>query len=137
MFTEDTLHKKTPEELTALLYEAILSNLEEAKEAIAKKEMIEANMKLQKSNDILYRLGAGLNYEAGIIANQLDEVYNYLAERLIQANTTKKIEPIEEAIKLVTTLSDAWNQAMDKRTDSLSHTNKQKNKAYEQFAIYE
>jgi flagellar secretion chaperone FliS len=137
MFTEEALHKKTPEELTALLYEAFLSNLEEAKEAIAKKEMIEANTKLQKSNDILYRLGAGLNYEAGIIADQLDEVYNYLAERLIQANLTKEVEPIEEAIKLVTSISEAWNEAMEKRTDSLSHTNKQKNKAYEQFAIYE
>jgi flagellar secretion chaperone FliS len=137
MFTEDALHKKTPEELTALLYEAFLTNLEEAKEAIVKKELIEANKKLQKANDILYRLGAGLNYEAGIIADQLDEVYNYLAERLIQANLTKEVEPIDEAIKLVTTISDAWNDAMDKRTDSLSHTNKQKNKAYEQFAIYE
>jgi flagellar secretion chaperone FliS len=137
MFTEEALHKKSPEELTALLYEAFLSNLEEAKEAISKKEMIEANTKLQKANDILYRLGAGLNYEAGIIADQLDEVYNYLAERLIQANLTKEVEPIEEAIKLVTSISEAWNEAMEKRTDSLSHTNKQKNKAYEQFAIYE
>jgi flagellar secretion chaperone FliS len=137
MFTEEALHKKTPEELTALLYEALLGNLEEIKEAIFKKDFIEANNKLQKSNDILYRLGAGLNYEAGIIADQLDEVYNYLAERLIQANLTKEIEPIEEAIKLVTLISDAWNDAMDKRTDSLSHSNKQKNKAYEQFAIYE
>jgi flagellar secretion chaperone FliS len=137
MFTEEALYKKSPEELTALLYEAFLSNLEEAKEAISKKEMIEANTKLQKANDILYRLGAGLNYEAGIIADQLDQVYNYLAERLIQANLTKEVEPIEEAIKLVTTISEAWNEAMEKRTDSLSHTNKQKNKAYEQFAIYE
>jgi flagellar secretion chaperone FliS len=137
MFTEEALHKKTPEELTALLYEAFLSNLEEAKEAIAKKEMIEANTKLQKANDILYRLGAGLNYEAGIIADQLDEVYNYLAERLIQANLIKEVEPIDEAIKLVTSISEAWNEAMEKRTDSLSHTNKQKNKAYEQFSIYE
>jgi flagellar secretion chaperone FliS len=137
MFTEEALHKKSPDELTALLYEAFLSNLEDAKEAILKKDFIEANTKLQKSNDILYRLGAGLNYEAGIIADQLDEVYNYLAERLIQANLTKEIEPIEEAIKLITLISDAWNDAMDKRTDSLSHSNKQKNKAYEQFAIYE
>lgn len=82
-------------------------------------------------------MGAGLNYEAGIIADQLDEVYNYLAESLIQANLTKEVEPIEEAIKLVTAISDAWNEAMEKKTDSLSHTTKQKNKAYEQFAIYE
>jgi flagellar secretion chaperone FliS len=137
MFTEEALHKKTSEELTALLYEAFLSNLEEAKEAISKKEFIEANTKLQKANDILYRLGAGLNYESGIIADQLDEVYNYLAERLIQANLTKEINPIEEAIKLGTIISEAWNDAMDNRKDSISTINKQKNKAYEQFAIYE
>jgi flagellar secretion chaperone FliS len=137
MFTEEVLHKKTPEELTALLYEALLNNLDEAKDAILRKNYIDANVKIQKANDILYRLGAGLNYEAGIIADQLDEVYNYLAERLIQANLTKEVEPIDEAIKLVTTISDAWNDAMDNRTDSQSHSNKQKNKAYEQFAIYE
>jgi flagellar secretion chaperone FliS len=137
MFTEEALHKKSPEELTSLLYEALVSNLEEAKEAIGTKEFVVANIKLQKSNDILYRLGAGLNYEAGVIANQLDEVYNYLAERIIQANLTKSEEPIDEAIQLINMIADAWNEAMEKRTDSQTKAHQQKNKAYEQFSLYE
>ena len=51
-------------------------------EDINGKNLIDANKKLQKANDILYRLGAGLNYEAGIIADQLDALYNYMAERI-------------------------------------------------------
>ena len=55
--------------------------------------------KLQKANDILKRLGVGINYEAGIIADQLDMLYNYMADKLIEANLKKDPEIIKEVIK--------------------------------------
>ena len=51
---------------------------------------MDANKKLQKTNDILHRLGAGLNYEAGIIADQLDTLYNYMADRVIEGNNKER-----------------------------------------------
>lgn len=137
LITKEALHKKSPQEITALLYEACLNNLEEAKKAIQEKDFILANEKLQKSNDILERLGAGLNYEAGIIADQLDTVYNYMADRLVQANYNKDTNAIDEVITLVKQISSAWHQALKNNKDIQPKAVKQKANAYEQTAIYE
>lgn len=137
LITKEALHKKSPQEITALLYEACINNLEEAKKAIQEKDFILANEKLQKSNDILERLGAGLNYEAGIVADQLDAVYNYMADRIVQANYNKDINAIEEVLNLVKQISTAWHQAMKDNQDTQPKMNKQKVNAYEQTAIYD
>lgn len=137
LITKEALHKKTPQEITALLYEACINNLEDAKNAINEQDYILANEKLQKSNDILERLGAGLNYEAGIIADQLDAVYNYMADRLVQANYKKDIGAIDEVLTLVKQISSAWHQALKNNKDLQPKANKQKANAYEQTAIYD
>ncbi|WP_157049849.1 flagellar export chaperone FliS [Thalassobacillus sp. C254] len=91
--TEEFIHRKSSQEITSLLYEAAIHNINEAIAAIQMKDYMEANRNLQKTNDILYRLGAGLNYEAGIISDQLDALYNYLAEQVIEANLKNKLNP--------------------------------------------
>lgn len=137
LISKEALHKKSPQEITALLYEACINNLEEAKAAIQTKDFVLANEKLQKSNDILERLGAGLNYEAGIVADQLDAVYNYMADRLVKANYNKDVALVEEVLNLLTQISSAWHQAMKNNKDSQPKSVKQKANAYEQTAIYE
>lgn len=137
LLTNETLHQKSPEEITALLYEAALTNLEDAIEHNKRKEFIESNEKLKKASDIVYRLGAGLNYEAGIIADQLDQLYNYLADQIIQANYKKDNKIILEVIKIVESLMTAWNEAMKRKKDPQSSVVKQKAKAYESTSVYE
>lgn len=132
VLTEDLLHKKTPQELTALLYQECLNRLELAITAIENKEFIEGNQLLQKCNDILYRLGAGLNYEAGIIADELEAVYDYMAHKLIEANLNKRIEPIEEVKGLLIEIMNAWKFALDKKEDpAQSALHKQRASAYD------
>lgn len=137
LITNEALHKKSPQEITALLYEACMNNLEAAIEAIQEKDYVLSNEKLQKANDILERLGAGLNYEAGIVADQLDAVYNYMADRLVQANYKKDITAIGEILQLVKEISSAWHQALKSNKDVQGKAAKQKANAYEQTAIYE
>jgi flagellar protein FliS len=137
LITNDALHKKTPQEITSLLYEACLDNLEDAKVSIDIKDYLVANMKLQKANDILHRLGGGLNYEAGIVADQLDSLYNYLANRVVQANYHKDIVIIDEVIKNVEIIYSAWYEAMKKNVDLENKTMKLKKNAYEKNAMFE
>lgn len=137
MITNEALHKKTPQEITALLYEACLNNLEDAIDLIEQKEYMDANEKLQKANDILVRLGAGINYEAGIISDQLDSLYNYMADRLIEANYKKDVKIIEEVIGHLSKIASAWHEAMRKNKDSQPKTVKQKVNVYEQNVMYE
>lgn len=137
LISKEALHKKSPQEITALLYEACLNNLDAAKIAINEKDFILANEKLQKANDIVERLGAGINYEAGIIADQLDTLYNYMSDRVVQANYNKDVKAIDEVIQLVTQIASAWHQARKNNKDAQPKAIKQKANAYEQTAIYD
>lgn len=112
LLTNEVIYKKTPQELTAFLYEGLIVNLEAARDLIAKNQLFEANQKLQKSNDIVERLGIGLKYEAGPIAEQLDNLYNYMAIQIILANRNKDTSLIENVLNIVGPIAQAWNTAM-------------------------
>ncbi|MGP7818540.1 flagellar export chaperone FliS [Niallia sp. 01092] len=128
--SEAVIFQKSPQEITALLYEACLTNLEEAIENISSTDYVVANLKLKKANDIVWRLGAGLNYEAGIIADQLDMLYNYIAEKLIEANLKKDITIIQEVQKIVEELLTTWNAGM-KNKSKINVGLRHKTQAYE------
>lgn len=132
ILTEEMLAKKSPQELTTLLYEECINRLQQAIIAIDKNNFILSNQLLQNCNDIFYRLGAGLNYEAGIIADELDALYNYMAHRLITANLEKSKEPIVEVISILQEINHAWKTAQAKKVDmSSNNILKQRAAAYE------
>ena len=130
--TEELIYQKSSQEITALLYETLINQLRDAIEDIKGKNLIDANKKLQKANDILYRLGAGLNYEAGIISDQLDALYNYMAERTIEANRKKDPAIIQEVLSIAERLADAWNKAMKNKPSTTQNHLRRKVNAYEQ-----
>ncbi|ADU95616.1 flagellar export chaperone FliS [Geobacillus sp. Y412MC52] len=135
--TEEWIYQKNSQQLTALLYEGLMECLEEAIAALEQKDYWKANKQLQKGNDILRRLGAGLRYDAGIIAHQLDALYNYMAERLIEANMKKDVKIVREVLQLTTTIATAWNEALKSGASPAQTALKQKTAAYEQFIAYE
>lgn len=137
ILTESALHQKSPQEITALLYEACIDNLEKAIVDINNKDFVLANLKLQKANDILYRLGAGLNYEAGIIADQLDMLYNYMADRLVEANYKKDVTIIEEVLHRLEDIAGAWNEAIKKSAEDTGAALRKKASAYEKYVLTE
>ncbi|SFA51915.1 flagellar protein FliS [Anoxybacillus pushchinoensis] len=133
--TEEVVYKKTPQQLTALLYEGLMESVEEAIASTKKGDYAHANRRLQKANDILQRLGIGLNYDAGIIAHQLDALYNYMAERLIDANMKKDVAMMEEVLTIAKEIATAWNEALKKQPTT--NVAAKKAAAYEQFIMTE
>ncbi|WP_338449527.1 flagellar protein FliS [Niallia oryzisoli] len=129
--TEELIYKKSSQEITSLLYEALLDHLSNSIDDIHTKQYFDANKKLQKVNDILYRLGAGLNYEAGIIADQLDHLYNFMADRVIEANKKKDTAIIQEVISIAERIVGAWNEALKNKPAQKPSPFRQKANAYE------
>lgn len=115
--SKELLYQKSPQQLTAFLYEAGIQQLQEAIACIENKQWAEANQKLQKVNDIIERLGAGLNYEAGTIANQLDTLYNYMANEVVTGNLKKDSQILQEVLAIMEHLSAAWTEAMNTDTE--------------------
>lgn len=133
--TEELIFKKSPQEITALLYEACIDTLEKAVTAIKRKDYFTSNKLLTKANDILYRLDAGINYNAGIIADQLDALYDYMSEKIIDANIHKDLSSIEEVLNILKEISTSWNEALKKKNTVQPNRLRQKNLAYEKHVL--
>ncbi|MBO0994661.1 flagellar export chaperone FliS [Bacillus sp. SD088] len=129
--SKELLYQKSPQQLTAFLYEAGIQQLQKAIACIENKQWAEANQKLQKVNDIIERLGAGLNYEAGTIANQLDTLYNYMANQLVTGNLKKDIQILQEVLAIMEHLSAAWTEAMNSEIKTGQRERYKQTNAYE------
>lgn len=112
--TEQDIAEMMPYQITSVLYEACIDKLDQAVIAIDNKYFFTANKLLQSCNDILYRLGAGIKYEAGPLADQLDNLYNYCSETLMQANLKKDKELIKIVRKIMDEISSGWQIAIEK-----------------------
>ena len=103
----------TPEALTLMLYNGALRFMTEGRDAIERKDYEEANNSLQKAQNIIteFRVTLNMEYE---IAHQLLPLYNYVYDRLVEANMKSDIKQLDEAKNIITELRDAWAQAMKK-----------------------
>ena len=137
LISQETLHKKTSQELTLLLYEAALNNLESAENHIEHDRLEQANKHLQKTNDILERLGVGINYEAGILADQLEQLYNYLADEVVTANLLKDRVRIQHVHEIILSLFSAMIEAVKDKRVANDRMNYKQTNAYEKMASYE
>ncbi|MBM0064407.1 flagellar export chaperone FliS [Alkalicoccobacillus gibsonii] len=137
LISQETLHKKTSQELTLLLYEAALNNLESAENHIEHDRFEQANKHLQKTNDILERLGVGINYEAGILADQLEQLYNYLADEVVTANLLKDRVRIQHVHEIILSLFSAMIEAVKDKRVANDRVNYKQTNAYEKMASYE
>ncbi|MDQ0205637.1 flagellar export chaperone FliS [Alkalicoccobacillus murimartini] len=137
LISQETLHKKTSQELTLLLYEAALNNLELANDALEQRQFEKVNHHLQKTNDILHRLGVGLNYDAGILSDQLEQLYNYLADEVVIANFLKDKQRINHVHAILHSLFIAWIEAVKEKKEPSDRMNIKQTNAYEKNAFYE
>ena len=103
----------TPEALTLMLYNGALRFMTEGREALEKKDYEDANNSLQKAQNIIteFRVTLNMEYE---IAHQLLPLYNYVYDRLVEANMKSDVKQLDEAKNIITELRDAWAQAMKK-----------------------
>lgn len=103
----------TPEALTLMLYNGALRFMAEGREAIEKKDYEAANTSIQKAENIIteFRVTLNMDYD---ISHQLLPLYNYVYDRLVEANMKSDLDKLDEAKHIITELRDAWAQAMKK-----------------------
>jgi flagellar protein FliS len=102
---------QSPLELVVMLYDGALASLAQARAALECRDLVAKGRAMSKALAIVGHLQGTLNMEDGReIAQELDRLYVYITERLLEANMKRTVEPIDESMKLLTTLRDAWAQ---------------------------
>ena len=100
-------------DLVIMLYRGAIRMLGQAEDGIREGAKTEAHNWLVRVQDIVNELSLTLNLDAGEVAVNLRRLYDYMLERLVEANILKDLEPVREVKALLTDLLDAW---LDART---------------------
>ena len=101
----------SPHKLILMLYDAGLTNIGRARQALAAKNLAEANRFMKKTQEIVFELLSCLNEEQGEnIAKNMKEIYLYLIRLLTEANVRKNAELLNEPEGILKQLRDTWEQ---------------------------
>lgn len=98
-------------QLILLLYDGAIRFMNKSVARIDASDIEAAHNYLVRSRDILGELLATLKPEkAGEIGTNLQRLYVYIFNRLVQANLSKDREIVAECIRLMSTLREGWVQ---------------------------
>ena len=110
-YAKNKIMTASPAELTLMLYEGAIKFCNIAVVVIENKDYAKANTNIQKAERIIGEFKATLNHKYAT-AKDFDAVYDYLLDRLIQANMKKDPEILEEVLKHLRTMRDTWKEVM-------------------------
>jgi flagellar protein FliS len=98
-----------------LLYEGAISFLVKAQACQTAEDIPGACNYINRAQDIIDELNASLNLdEGGDIAANLRRLYLFMGDQLVKAKVEKAPEPLSEVIKMLSTLNEAWREAVSK-----------------------
>lgn len=101
----------SPAELTLMLYEGAIKFCNIAIMAIENNDIQKAHNNIMKVQRIIEEFQITLDFKYPI-ANDFNNVYNYLMDRLREANMTKDKEILEEVNGHIRTMRDTWKEVM-------------------------
>jgi len=108
-YLQTQVQSRTPVELVVMLYDGAIKFLGQAREAMAAGDLVAKRHALSRGVAIVQELQNMLNMDAGgEIAARLDGLYTYVQGRCYEANAQRNTAGLDEAVKLLTTLRDAW-----------------------------
>jgi flagellar protein FliS len=99
------------EELVLMLYDGAIKFINQAILAIQGKDFIKANTLIQKAQAIILEFRATLNMDFPV-AHNMDQLYVYMHERLVEANIKKDENILNEVRDLTRDFRDTWKEAM-------------------------
>lgn len=110
-YKQNSVLTATPADLTLQLYTGLLKFMKLALSGLEQGDIQITNTNLIKSQDILRELLCTLDLKYPLAQN-MAAMYEYMLERLIQANVSKDKEMIVEVIGYTEEFRNTWYQAM-------------------------
>lgn len=109
-YLESRILSADPLELVRLTYRGAMGVVREAREHLANGRIMERAKAISKASEILLELMASLDHGRGQeISRHLSSLYEYMLQRLIDANFKQQDEPLAEVLGLLATLLEGWD----------------------------
>lgn len=109
----------SPAKLIALLYDKAIVSLKEAVQAIEDGKIEKRWKANNRAVEIITHLANTLDHDGGgEIASNLDQLYEFMLQRLLNVDLKNDAQAANEVIKLLQPLRDAWHQLAAEPTAS-------------------
>lgn len=119
-----------PHKLTLMLMQGTLDKLAYAKGCMERKDYAGKSEHLSRASAILMNLRDTLDLEAGAeVADNLFALYDYMVQRLIDANVQNSLKIIDEVITLILPIKTAWSQIPESAKQEAYEAQRQKRQA--------
>lgn len=100
----------SPHRLVQMLMEGVLDKVATAKGCVQRQDLAGKSQQITWASSILNGLRASIDAEqGGEIAANLDDLYSYMLQRLIDANVSNTVEPLDEVMSLMVEIKGAWD----------------------------
>jgi flagellar protein FliS len=107
---ESEVNYASPYRIIQMLMEGALSKLAAAKGCIERNDYAEKSRQITWGLNIIQGLRTSLDEEkGGEIASNLDNLYEYMGRRLLEANTKNDVAIIDEVITLLQEIKTGWD----------------------------
>ncbi len=101
------------EQVLVMLYEGAINHLKRASEACQKNDLATKGTAVGKAHDIINELSNTLNFEVGgDIAVNLENLYMFMIEQIIQGNIKNDHTKFDQVKKLMENLLEGWKGAI-------------------------
>ena len=110
-YANNKIMTASPAELTLMLYEGAIKFCNIAIVACERREIEKAHINIRKTDRIIEEFQITLNRKYKV-AEDFDNVYKYIRQRLLEANVTKDPEILEEVLEHLRTMRDTWKEVM-------------------------
>jgi len=110
-YMKDSVETMSPARLVTMLYDALVTDLQKAEQAVRAVDYYETNRQLVKAQAILIELRSSLRPETWSAGPRLAALYEYLVREVVTANVTKDAKRIAACRELIEPLRDAWHVA--------------------------
>lgn len=119
-----------PHKLTLMLMQGALDKMAYSKGCIERKDFAGRSEHLSRTTAILINLRDTLDLEAGgEVADNLFALYDYMVQRLTDANMQNSEEIVDEVIKLLSPIRDAWLQIPEEAKQEAYEAKRQSSQA--------
>ena len=108
-YVHGALETQDPVDLVCLLYGKAIEKLKAAREHLERGEIAERARAIGHASQVVLELQGSLDGErGGPLAVELARLYDYIQERLVEANARQQREPIDECLRLLETVYLGW-----------------------------
>lgn len=114
IYKNNSVNYASKDQLLLMLTEGAVKFSKIGRQAIVDKDIPKAHNSLRRTQDIFVELMVSLDQTAGEWSVNLYRVYDFIREKLVDANIQKSVEIMDEVIPLIEDINNMWHEAYEK-----------------------